>query len=125
MNATQHETTSKAADGCIVCKDQVSKRGLCTKHYEQYRRRRDSLTPEAAIAWEKELIRTGKLLPNRQGNKAIDDAFADDFDSFVAKHPEAMKTPIETTFAEAEIKNKSATKKGRAARGPAKESKDD
>ncbi len=93
MNAKETAIQRDLDGRCVICDESHLRRtrGLCTKHYEQYRRKRDSLTVDAANAWEIVLIETGKLLPNRQGNKSIDDAFADDFSSFVSQNPDALK----------------------------------
>jgi hypothetical protein len=57
---------------CLVCGDAASRlsRGLCIKHYEQYRRKKDSLNDELAVQFEADSIAAGLLLPSRQGKKA-------------------------------------------------------
>lgn len=77
------------------------------RHYEQYRRKRDSLKPELVAAWEETLIQAGKLMPNRQG-KQLDseqDAFANEFEAFLAANPDALaKTSKGLTPKEADAK---------------------
>jgi hypothetical protein len=74
---------------CLVCENIAdSSRGLCVSHYLQFTRKRKELIENGmeskAIAWEKHLVETGKLLPNRQGKKASDDVFEDDLNKFLA-----------------------------------------
>jgi predicted RNase H-like nuclease len=87
MSQKQEETSQ-----CLVCDGIAnSSRGLCVSHYLQFTRKRKLLAEEQAIAWEKILIEAGKLLPSRQGNRSIDDAFADDFNKFLAGRQLATK----------------------------------
>lgn len=73
---------------CLVC-DAIAdgSRGLCVKHYEQFRRKRESFaTSEQQSAFEQHLIKLGKLLPKMQGKKLSgqEDVFAEDYQSFLA-----------------------------------------
>jgi hypothetical protein len=82
---------------CLAC-DEVpaKKRGLCQKHYEQFRRKRDTLTEEAAKAWEETLISAGKLARNIQGQRQdSDDAFAESFIEFTNKMPNAIRRSVD------------------------------
>jgi len=80
---------------CCVCDESQAKRGLCVKHYEQFRRNRAKFAKEQgeelAAAWEKRLLASGKILPNRQGNKAVDDPFGNELDLFLAEIERAAK----------------------------------
>ncbi|XZE18773.1 hypothetical protein SH449x_004076 [Pirellulaceae bacterium SH449] len=94
MTRKADSTDAVRGKACLVCGDLATnlKRGLCLRHYEQFRRKRDSLKPEAADAWELQLIESGKLLPKQQGKKfGIDDPFAESFAAFVASTPDAMR----------------------------------
>ena len=95
---TQNQTeldTSK----CLVCENNRAKRGLCIKHYEQFRRRRDSLPIEQQQMWESRLIEANKLLPQKQGNRSKDDAFDEDFEEFLAEIERASNKQLAKTTA--------------------------
>lgn len=94
MNAKQRAESLNEEGKCIICEDVHARRtrGLCMRHYEQYRRKRDSLKSELVSAWEDALVKAGKLMPNRQG-KQLDsdqDAFAGEFEAFLAENPDAI-----------------------------------
>lgn len=92
MNTSNEKNSSRSSNTCLVCGDVATKRGLCLKHYEQFRRKRDSLTAEAAAQWEEILIASERLLPKQQGKKfGIEDPFLESFDAFVAENPTACK----------------------------------
>lgn len=79
---------------CIVCEktDKKRTRGLCSQHYQQFKRRRDSLkSDEARQRWEELAIESGKLLASRQGQRSdSQDAFADLFAKFAEQMPDAV-----------------------------------
>jgi hypothetical protein len=117
MNAKNKAEHANAEGKCIICGESQEgrRRGLCQKHYEQYRRKRNSLRPELVSSWEATLIDAGKLLPNRQGKQADaeQDAFADEFEAFLADNPNALaKTTITPAEADAKlVKQKEKTKR--------------
>lgn len=84
---------------CIVCGEVRARRtrGLCEKHYERFRRKRKLLEEGAALAWEAELVASGLLLENRQGQRVDADAdlFSQAFDDFVARNADSTKEAIE------------------------------
>ena len=47
---------------CLHCESRSSKRGLCSKHYEQFRRAGAAQAPRKRIEWECDQIRDGKVL---------------------------------------------------------------
>ena len=92
MNTSNEKNSSLAGRSCLVCGEVATKRGLCLKHYEQFRRKRDSLTPEAASQWEEILIASERLLPKQQGKKfGSEDPFLESFEAFVAENPASYK----------------------------------
>lgn len=54
---------------CLLCDGAASRRGLCNMHYQQYRSAMVGLPPEKRQVVEAELIREGKLAPDRQGQR--------------------------------------------------------
>lgn len=108
---------TKNSKQCLICGREKSRlqRGLCTTHYGQYRRLRDALNDEAAAKWEEAQIKAGKLLPDARWGKSADDAFADDFEKFIAENPDALKTTVEEDVSEIKAGknsgNREATKK--------------
>lgn len=56
------------------CKDTATRRGLCKRHYNQYRRRRQALPENQRIALDKDLIKRKLLLDQSLQKK--DDPFA-------------------------------------------------
>lgn len=107
---TQNQTELNTLK-CLVCENNSAKRGLCIKHYEQFRRRRDSLPPEQQEMWEARLIEANKLLPQKQGNRSKDDAFDDDFEAFLAEIKRAATKQLAKTTAKKPTKT---TKKKQA-----------
>ncbi len=47
---------------CLHCDGTAKKRGLCSKHYEQFRRARDSMATRERVDWEIERIKKGTVL---------------------------------------------------------------
>lgn len=66
------ETTKK----CLLCDQTAKKRGLCSMHYERFRRASNQLPLHLRKDFEANLIASGKLLPNNPGGKVIDDEFS-------------------------------------------------
>jgi hypothetical protein len=65
---------------CLVCGEHSSsknplRRGLCAKHYAQFKKMRNMIPPENVETFEKRLIDDGKLLPDRQGQKGDGNQF--------------------------------------------------
>lgn len=109
MDAKQRAAKLNEEGRCIICEDEHVRRtrGLCMRHYEQYRRKRDSLRQDLVASWEETLIQAGKLMPNRQGKQldAEQDAFASEFEAFLAQNPDALaKPPKSITPKEADAK---------------------
>ncbi len=53
----------RAASGlCLHCDEEAKKRGLCSRHYEQYRRAMQSCSAKERPDWEVEQIREGRVL---------------------------------------------------------------
>lgn len=121
MMKTNSISEANPKNSCLVCGEETTnlKRGLCSRHYEQFRRKRDSLTQEAAEAWELQLINQGKLLAKQQGKKfGLDDPFAESFNEFVENTPNALrkegdsvKNLLETARKEVEQHDKKSTRK--------------
>ena len=106
MNKSEQDSEKISGQHCLVCGDETNKlkRGLCDKHYQQFRRKKESLTVESAEEWESLLVENGKLLPKQQGKKfGMDDPFADLFNEFVEANPNALKKKSETAEAILEI----------------------
>ncbi|MGB7323509.1 MAG: hypothetical protein WBD31_01465, partial [Rubripirellula sp.] len=73
---------------CLVCGDPVRTRGLCTRHYTQFHRRRAKMTPVQADAFELKLIEEGLLAaPKPAGPAAKDDPFADIASLILSDYP--------------------------------------
>lgn len=99
MNKSEGDSELTQKQPCLVCGVLYTnlKRGLCTKHYQQFRRRKECLKPDAAEQWELLLIEEGKLLPKQQGKKfGVDDPFGDSFSAFIASQPDAVKDESKT-----------------------------
>lgn len=94
MDAKRRAAERDKEKRCVVCGEifKTRRRGLCTQHYEQFRRKRDKLTEEAGKAWEEQLVGEGKLMPARQGRRLSgqEDAFAASFAAFAEKMPGAI-----------------------------------
>ena len=99
MKLNQVETNTET---CLVCDSSRLKRGLCSKHYQEFLRRKDSLPEEQQDLWEKRLIEKNQLLPPKPGNRSNTNAFDEEFEAFkkqldkaVAKHEikEAVTKP--------------------------------
>lgn len=94
MDAKTKAEQANADGRCIICGESHKdrRRGLCMKHYEQYRRKIKSLRSDFVPSWEAALIEAGKLMPNRQGKHidAEENAFADEFEAFLAENPDAL-----------------------------------
>lgn len=74
---------------CVVCgeKTQDRRRGLCTKHYEQYRRSKIGMTDEEIEDLEEVLVEQGRLMPSIQGKKpGAENVFADVAAAIKLKH---------------------------------------
>lgn len=53
----------KASTGvCLHCSNPGKKRGLCSKHYEQFRRQRLRVKQKERVQWEIDQIHEGKIL---------------------------------------------------------------
>jgi hypothetical protein len=87
---SKETTTSRprVTSNCLICEEHETaenrlRRGLCTRHYEQFRRAAATIPPAKLADFERGLIEAGKLLPNRQGQKGGDvnefAAFAEQF----------------------------------------------
>ncbi|QDT07964.1 hypothetical protein K227x_63940 [Rubripirellula lacrimiformis] len=73
---------------CLICGDEVRTRGLCTKHYAQFNRRKRSMTRQQAEAFEEKLIADDLLAPSKQpGRPAADDPFADVAEAIMSRYP--------------------------------------
>lgn len=51
---------------CVLCEDRRESRGLCPRHYQQFRRQRDKLPPSQWADFEQILIDRGQLLPETE-----------------------------------------------------------
>lgn len=119
MEPTRSKLEEKAIEldtegKCIICEEERAnrRRGLCVKHYEQFRRRRDSLLPFARADWERLSISRGKLLPSKQGQRQVtDDAFSDLFDEFQALHgPDVVPVDLDPDVEDAVAQTKAAAR---------------
>ena len=54
---------------CIICGDKAKarKRGLCSMHYERYRKERATMDKDEVELFDAMLIEQGRLLPSAQG----------------------------------------------------------
>ena len=68
INRTISKTvTDRAKTGvCLHCESAAKKRGLCSKHYEQFRRAKAALPRREQADWEVDKIREGKVLNGLQ-----------------------------------------------------------
>ena len=106
MSSIKSDSKPNQEQSCLVCGAVPAslKRGLCEKHYQQFRRKRDVLTEEASEAWEQQLVDAGKLLPKQQGKKfGSEDPFLESFDAFVEKTPDALKKKADSPQAMLEV----------------------
>ena len=55
--------------GCLICGSRVFQRGLCQSHYFLYRRTLQAIKPAKRAAFEKTMIRSGRLETDRRGQK--------------------------------------------------------
>jgi hypothetical protein len=98
-------------ESCLVCENARLKRGLCSKHYQEFLRRKDSLPEEQQYLWEKRLINNNQLLPARQGNRSNTNAFDEEFEAF---KKELDKVESKQATKEAATKPTKTTKKKQA-----------
>jgi hypothetical protein len=62
---------------CLLCDDAQTKRGLCEKHYMNFRRRQAERSEDERGDFEVSAIREGKILPSGEARKIkTDDPFA-------------------------------------------------
>lgn len=101
-------TKNNQRDKCLLCERASQSRGLCTPHYLQFTRKRSLLSEESAAKWEEELIANGKLLPSKQGQREVPNAFSEDFEAFVRENPSSIKLPTEQPAAIPGVKAASA-----------------
>lgn len=68
---TRKQIKAKVSAGeCLLCKQQIWKRGLCKTHYSRYRVARAERPEDERVMFDAKQIRAGKLLPSRQGQHA-------------------------------------------------------
>ncbi len=65
---------------CLLCESHTNsknplRRGLCAKHYAQFKKMRGLIPAESVETFESRLIKDGKLLPDRQGQKGGENEF--------------------------------------------------
>ena len=96
MSTKQKAFEMDAQGRCIVCGEKSSerRRGLCGKHYEQYRRAKLSVSPEQIEEFEELLVEQGRLMPSVQGKKpGVENVFADIAAAIRLKHAHAAEDP--------------------------------
>ena len=58
-----------AKNECLKCEKQATRRGLCDHHYHRYRMDKKDVAKSRRAAFEVQAIRSGELLPDRQGQR--------------------------------------------------------
>lgn len=86
MKTTEEVQQLKDESKCLVCHRvrKTLRRGLCTEHYEKFRRQREKLPANQHDSFEEMLISKGLLLPSRQGQRNVENVFADELAKFLA-----------------------------------------
>ncbi len=74
--------TSESHETCLVCNLPVKKRGLCSKHYEQFRRAKNELPMGVRADFESTAIAEGLILEVNLRPKKKQDRFAQLADTF-------------------------------------------
>lgn len=59
----------RAAGMCLKCDSNAARRGLCQHHYHQFRMAKLQTAKNRRAAFEAQSIRSGELLPDRQGQR--------------------------------------------------------
>jgi hypothetical protein len=68
---SNNKGTKVETPACIVCGEGGRmRRGLCDSHYMMFQRSLKQVPAEKQDAYEDSLVASGKLLPNRQGQKS-------------------------------------------------------
>lgn len=94
--------TGNNSETCLICNRKRSKRGLCPKHYERFRRAQQSLPEALKAKFENQLMESGKLLAANYGGKLQDDEFASLAQQLIAEsNPETRMSDAEIADAEA------------------------
>jgi hypothetical protein len=89
---TRRENDAK--NHCLVCGEiKPLQRGLCEADYQRFRRQRDKLPADQQDAFEEMLINKGLLLPSRQGQRNVENVFADELAKFLAERGQAQGDP--------------------------------
>lgn len=57
------------AGKCLICGEKSWQRGVCCKHYQQFHRKKMSLSKRDRIAFEQEQIEEGRILASGQINE--------------------------------------------------------
>lgn len=60
---------------CLLCEKRAWKRGVCTTHYSRWRTARADVPNRERPAFDAQQIRDGKLLPDRQGQRDVENEF--------------------------------------------------
>jgi hypothetical protein len=79
---------------CVICEvaQAERRRGLCGKHYEQYRRAKLAMNPDEIEEFEAIAIENGQLMPSVQGKKpGAENIFADLAAAIRLKHAHAAE----------------------------------
>ncbi len=77
MAKKQTSSQPRIYEKCLLChtvetEDSRLRRGLCIKHYEQFRRSLAMIPADKQAAYEEFLVSKKELLPKRQGQKGGD-----------------------------------------------------
>jgi len=95
METTERARKLHSDSKCLVCQEVHEKlqRGLCGPDYERFRRQREKLPADQHDAFEEMLISKGLLLPSRQGQRNVENVFADELAKFLAERGQAQGDP--------------------------------
>ena len=79
--------TTKQPKTCLIrsCKEKATRRGLCEKHYSDFRREKESVPREWRKAYEAEQVAEGKLLPDGRVKKKEENPFSGTASNFMTR----------------------------------------
>lgn len=95
MDAINRAAEADRQGLCIVCgkAEEDRRRGLCTQHYNQFRTALTSVPAVDRRSFEDRLVESGRLLPSRQGQRNVENVFADELAKFLAGQGQGSDPP--------------------------------
>lgn len=94
MSNERRQRENDTATGCLVCGEvKPLQRGLCEADYQRFRRQKEKLPADQQDAFEESLIAKGLLLPSRQGQRNVENIFADELARFLAEQGQGGDPP--------------------------------